>query len=450
MSILAKANAFWRDFKAAQRGTTAVIFGVMVIPLIAMTGGVVDYGRAVKTKSQLATALDAAVLAAMKEYSLDKSSDYKKIIVDFVHKNLSEADKTYQGLELDITVPDIIDGSELTATVATNVSTHFLRLVGFAQFGVSVHAAATVGGKDLEVVLVLDNTGSMEGSKIEALKSASNNLLDILINDSGENRVKVALVPFAEYVNIGIDKRGEAGLDIPDDYAHPVSGQEYKWLGCMGSRKHDLNVTDADYGTAIPGIMMVDTGTGDDTDPVHEGWRCPSAPIVELTEYKSDILTGINDMAAGGWTYIPGGLAWGWRVLSNEAPFTSGVPDSELGVQKVIVLMTDGENTRAPAQWTSDATVNHDGEVWGHSKHIDDGAAADANLLTSELCENIKAKEIAIFTIAFEVGDGSEVETLMKDCAGNGGQFFDADNASELAEAFKQIGLSLLNMRLSQ
>ncbi|MCP4936935.1 MAG: pilus assembly protein [bacterium] len=418
----------------------------MVVPLLAFSGGVVDYGRAVKTKSQLTAALDGAILAAMKEYSLDVSTDYKQVIRDFINKNLEENGKSYHGLALSIDVSDIGDNGEMKARVETSVKTNFLSFVGFNQFDINVGAAVLVGGKDLEVVLVLDNTGSMGGSKIAALRNSAADLVDILMPDGGgDDQVKVALVPFAEYVNIGLGKRNESGLEIPADYTHPVSGDDYKWYGCMGSRKDPLNVKDVGYGNKVPGIMMVSSGSGDSAS-----WRCPEAPIVELTDNKALITTGIADMDASGWTYIPGGLAWGWRVLSDTAPFTSGVPDSEEDTTKVIVLMTDGENTRAPEKWTTGATVNHIGKVRGHSIQNTEGAAAISDPLTAELCKNIKDKEIVIFTIAFEIPDGSPVKTLMKNCAGNGGLFFDVDDSTQLENAFKQIGLSLLNIRLSQ
>ncbi len=445
MSRFEKALRFWQRFQRAQRGTTAIIFGITIIPLLAISGGVVDYGRAVKTKSQLTMALDGAILAALKEYSLDTSTDYKNVITEFVHKNLNEADKSYHGIELAFSLPDISGEGELKASVSTSVSTHFLGLVGFNQFDINVTAAAVVGGKDLEVVLVLDNTGSMNGSKISTLRNSATDLMDILLPDSGgDDRVKVALVPFAEYVNIGMDKRNEPGLEIPSDFT-ASSGTPYKWYGCMGSRKHDLNVLDEGYSTRIPGVMMVTSGWGDNAK-----WRCPGTPVVELTGNKSSIITGIDNMTASGWTYIPSGLAWGWRVLSNQAPFTTGAPDSDPDTQKVIVLMTDGENTRAPEKWDNDSTANNSVEVWGHSIQVNEGAAAPANALTAELCNNIQAKGIIIFTIAFEVADGSDVENLMRNCAGNGGQFYDADDSTQLEDAFKQIGLSLLNLRLSQ
>ena len=50
---------------------------------------------------------------------------------------------------------------------------------------------------------------------------------------------------------------------------------------------------------------------------------------------------------SGGGTNQAEGLAWGWRVLSPTAPFTEGVAfnGARDNVRKVIVLMSDGENT---------------------------------------------------------------------------------------------------------
>ncbi len=449
MSIIQKSRRFLTRFSTAQRGTTAILFGIMVIPLLALSGAVVDYGRMVKTKSQLATTLDGAVLAAMKEYALDNTVDYKVVIEEFVKKNLAQEDKSYHGLALTVTVPDITESGEMKAMVATDVATNFLSLIGFNVFNVSVMSAAMAGGKNLEVALVLDNTGSMRGTKIDALKSSSTNLINILMPDSGNSNVKIALVPFAEYVNIGMDMRAESGLDVPDDYMS--GGIEFKWYGCMGSRGLALSAMDADYSTPVPGVMMFDQfDISYNTAAPFESGRCPSAAIIDLTDDKATITSGIDDMTAKGWTYIPTGLSWGWRVLSNEAPFTSGVAYDDPDVIKAIVLMTDGENTRARQKWTNVASANNSGEVWGHSWHVEDGAEAQANPLMAQTCNNIKAKNIMVFTIAFDVASGSTVENLLKACAGNGGKFFDASNEEQLNEAFKQIGLSLLNLRLSR
>ena len=77
--------------------------------------------------------------------------------------------------------------------------------------------------------------------------------------------------------------------------------------------------------------------------------------MVPLTYDRSKVETGINAMTARGPTVIPEGLAWGWRVLSPTEPFTKVEagptqaastisPYNDARWQKIMVLMTDGEN----------------------------------------------------------------------------------------------------------
>lgn len=497
MSILNRSHLFVRRFGQAQRGTTAMIFGLTIIPLLALAGGAVDYGFAIKTKSQLASTLDSAVLGAMLQYTLDDSTDYKKVVNDYVKKNLTEAQKSYLGEAVVVTVPDIGSDGELRAELSTTVTTNFLSFIGFGQFNIKVHSGAKVGGSKVEVMMVLDNTASMAGSKLDDLKSAAQSLVNTVAPNGDDPNVKFGLVPFADYVNIGMDNRNEPGLDIPADYdytpsgtwsswscpnpsvnehcsqqtppgpcyndgnvvpcqsqnvctcdvpkvetQHPYSQQHWAWHGCMASRPHDLNVKDEDLNTLIPGVMM--------------DWNmCGAiAPVTRLTSTLQTINDGIDAMKSERETYIPSGLIWGWRLLSNEAPFNDGAPYTDQAVSKILVLMTDGKNTKAMRKWEPSwnwgVAKHHTAEIWGHDRSWSN-PEVQANQYTAELCTNIKQKGIIVYTIGFQIPAGSQIETLMKDCAGNkDGKYYDAANGTELAEAFEEIGKSLLNLRLSQ
>jgi hypothetical protein len=148
-------------------------------------------------------------------------------------------------------------------------------------------------------------------------------------------------------------------------------------------------------------------------------------------------------MFATGDTYIPVGLVWGWRTLSNRAPFTESAEDATISngkVRKILVLMTDGENRRAPRYPEGD--------------HIEVGVAAEerANQLTKDVCDNIKAdteSKIEIFTIAFEV-TSEPIKDILRYCATPGGAFFDAVDYSKLAEAFGDIGKSIATARITK
>jgi Flp pilus assembly protein TadG len=490
MQVAGGAMSFVRRYLKAQQGAAIFLFALIILPLMAAVGGLVDYGLAMRARSQLAATIDAAVLAAQLQRSQDDEADFQQIIRDYLAKNLTETSKDY-GLT-DVNVGEIVvsEEGELSAHISAKIAMHFLRLIGIDEIEVGVNAAAKVGGSSVEVVLALDNTGSMAGAKIAALKSAAKDLVQALMIKPHDPKVKFALVPFADEVNVGMENRNEPGLDIPNDYSFTPSGSNcwdtypnstqsctsstesstcwddgqsyscdqtqwtctgelgdpvqqcgsywtlnYQWHGCMGSRAPDLTVTDDDYATqGVPGVMST--------------WNnCHVAPLTRLTTDKGDIISSIEAMNASGFTYIPAGLAWGWRVLSPQAPFSDAAAYDKKGVRKVLVLMTDGANTHSAIKVADHSTMHH------ASSDIYYQIGADtetANTITSATCDNIKAAGIMLYTISFDVASDPGIQTLLHSCAGNGGQFYNADNASQLADAFRHIGLSLLNLRLSR
>lgn len=480
-------------FSRSTKGATAVVFSFLAIPFIAISAGVADYGIALRVKAELTQTLDAAMLAATQAYALDNTADVSKIVNDFVEQNYTDSGKILLSSSLVVNDPVVSENGEISARLDVKVPSKFLTLVGYNEFDFSISSSAIVGGRSLEIALVLDNTWSMNGAKIASLKSSAQNLVDQLMTDDSSN-VKMALVPFADYVNIGTDNRNEPGLDIPSSYTVSESWEDtrstvrrceyrevhyscvkdgipstctrserydcrdvpnenqgkvynwettYDWYGCMASRPHDLNVRDEDYATGVPGLM--------------QSWDsiCRHiSPVTRLTTDKDAITSALEDMKADNedrLTYIPTGLAWGWRLISDIAPFADGVSYDDEAVTKVIVLMTDGDNTLQMQKRNNAATRDNAGEVWMHDKDKAHGADISVtNGFTSQLCSNIKARGIVIHTIAFDVEEGSPIETLMRNCAGNGGKYFDADDSAELAIAFKQIAVALLNLRLSR
>jgi len=77
---------------------------------------------------------------------------------------------------------------------------------------------------------------------------------------------------------------------------------------------------------------------------------CTTKPITPLTDVTktaglNGIKAAIDAMGPLGGTNVPEGIAWGWRVVSGSEPFTEGRPDHERGNDKVVIVLTDGENT---------------------------------------------------------------------------------------------------------
>jgi hypothetical protein len=167
--------------------------------------------------------------------------------------------------------------------------------------------------------------------------------------------------------------------------------------------------------------------------------------LTSLKDDKSKIKQVIDSLSANGTTYIPAGLIWGWRVLSHEEPFSQGADDDEVNrwnVRKVIVLMTDGENTVSPYLKNDDSYRNHTDYDTGY-----------ANDITLEVCDNIKETNpvtgqpnAEIVTITFNV-NSSTVKNLLKKCATLGS--YDV-KSGQLVSIFEQVAKQLTELHLSR
>jgi Flp pilus assembly protein TadG len=422
-----------RQFEKDQRGAVLILVTLFMIPLLATVAVAVDFGRTILVKKKLADAIDAAALAVAVQPNITQAKANAKASA-YIKAHYPDLDiGSYKDIK--VSLGETTVGITATGSLATT----FLKIAGYSTLDVAVKTEVVRLQNKLEVVMVLDNTGSMcePCSKLKSLKTSATDLVNTVMTDQSGEMVKIGLVPFAEMVNIGTGNRSEQGLDIPQDYM--VGGKYYKWYGCMASRGNGLNLVDEDYHVGVPGDMAKNDN------------KCQHKAIMRLTTNKDDITKNIDEMTALNGTYIPSGLMWGWRLLSDQAPFPDGASFDDESVHKAIVLMTDGANTMWREKVNDDRTVNHANEIWLHTGWLGNHySPPDTNDDTEDLCENIKAQGIILHTIAFDVEDGSAIETLMRDCAGNGGNFYDADDSSELAAAFEAISKSLLNLRFSK
>ncbi|MDQ7078571.1 MAG: VWA domain-containing protein [Robiginitomaculum sp.] len=156
-----------------------------------------------------------------------------------------------------------------------------------------------------------------------------------------------------------------------------------------------------------------------------------------LTNDKSALNNKVSEMKPVGWTYVPEGLAWGWRVLSSPVPYDQGASYADQDWKKVLVLMTDGENT---VKWSWD-------KGWPKAKTNTTKTSGDQK--TKTLCRNIKDEGITIYTVAFQV-NSSSTRNMLEDCASSTDHYFDAQNNSALEAAFAKIAGDINNLRLSK
>jgi len=198
--------------------------------------------------------------------------------------------------------------------------------------------------------------------------------------------------------------------------------------------------------------------------PYGPNMGCTTKPIAPLTADRQTAIDAINAMQHGGYTNVQEGLAWGWRALSSGAPFTEGRPYSAIENDKYIVILTDGNNTY-PDQSTLNDTEYYS---WGYGKNdrVDGGVdswlgdveAMDAHTATT--CANLKEIQdadneaaIRVFTIAYDVPDGSSVKTLLYNCASvnkKGERYYYDVSGDAIADAMAAIGSEISNLRIAK
>jgi hypothetical protein len=144
-------------------------------------------------------------------------------------------------------------GSTVTMTASGEIKSQFMQIAGFPTLDFSVGSTSTWGNSLLRIALVLDNTGSMAGTKISNLKTASKNLVDKLGALAKTPRdVMLSVIPFASAVNVGTDKASAAWLrwDLWDPRSDDSSGNSY----CSSGRSSWYTMAMC-KGTATPGAI---------------------------------------------------------------------------------------------------------------------------------------------------------------------------------------------------
>ncbi len=386
----------------------AVMLGLAMVPLGLGAGAAVDFARALQVRTILQGAADAAAIAG--GTSRDKSdAALQQIVEQYLEINGAKDALQYVG-EIK---QELNEGKgTLTVSIDGTIPSSFMRLAGFSDMDIGASSEVNVGSQALELALVLDNTGSMSGTKIINLRSAATNLVNIIQSESSSYAdVKMAVVPFAEYVNIGPFRGGEAWVD--KSY---LGGQPFS--GCVGSRRDPQDQQVGAIGGGYPGLS---------------GVRC-NVELLPLTTNLDAVKSRIASMVAVGATYVPTGLMWGWNVLDSQVPFAEGRTAADMkriNGRKAIVLMTDGENTISPTYPT------HDGRD-----------VATSNTSLEEMCSKVKMEGIQIFTVSFMVPTDT-IKDILIGCASAPSQYFDADNSTELNAAFTQIARELAAIRLT-
>lgn len=476
-SLLQSCKRYWRT----TTGTIAIMFAFMAPIIVGSAGFALDYAQAYLVQQRLIQALDAAALAGAS--SSTNAAEIESKIKQFFEINYPEE---AFGFTFE---PEVqIVGDKVYVTGRAFHSTTFLRVMGITEINLETQTVVNREVRGIEVALVLDVTGSMQGAAIQSLRDATNTFIDTIFARVSDPRfLKIGLVPYSVTINVGsiapqiVDKPYVPGRpNVKYDPSKPRT----EWAGCVMAREtpHDIydssifdggkwkaywwehttgdtirNFWDPAQGgtTTIP---YVNNPSGNDmNNHANPNLGCPlTDPILPLTSNK----TLLKERAAAlrpwhrGGTLGNLGMTWGWHVLSDQEPFTEGAPYDSFLWRKAVVMMTDGENQlfRKP-----NIKKQSDYSSYGY---IDDNVLGTKNTGVGrdivnerfvQTCEAMKELGITIHTVVFGTAIlNRPTEEYYKQCASSPNHHHRAASGSDLVKVYEDIARELSNLHISQ
>lgn len=417
-----------QDFAQDTRGAIAILFALLIIPIVVLLGLAVDGLRALNAAETAHNALDASALAAARAMASDNLDDsqVERVAHDYFKANVDGTGKlpyaSFNGFQVET---DRNQGT-VTVTVDTQVPTTFGQLAHVDNLTMRRSATASMGANRIELGLMLDVTGSMNRrGKLSALKDATEDLIDALVPENNTDQVRIGLAPYSASVNAG-------------RFARVISDDESR-DGCVVNREGSAIDSDTVPGrnTYFRSIQQANEDLRRDRgDTGYDFYECPDAEVLPLTGDRELLRATVNSYRADGRTAGHLGIAWAWYLVSPQwSSIWGGRPAEPYGADKVIkavVLMTDGEFNAAYAG----------SESWG-------AAERESYDRTENLCNNIKREDVLVFSIAFDLRAAS-AERALADCATTEDMFCRAEDEDDLRRCYKDIAYRLSQLRITK
>ncbi|HEY3949981.1 pilus assembly protein TadG-related protein [Phenylobacterium sp.] len=446
--------------------TFAITFAV----LAPMSLGIFDVFTMTQQQGRLQDALDAAALYAARS-TATTTPDINTIGNKALVANL----QLIPGATLQSSSFTLVStpGGDTKVTGTAQVSLPAYAPTEFTHAPISVNTEVTRPGNNLEVSLVLDNTGSMAGTPMTSLQSAANQLIDLVVSDQQSPYYsKMAIVPYSNAVNAGTYVNTVRGTPTtaPSPIASPCIDQvgctKIKFTPYSGSTHPTYNVSNC-VSERIGIHAFDDTAYSAASGAV--GWvyppsdgsnNCISAAIQPLTSNKTTLHNEIGTLTAAGSTAGAIGVEWGWYMISPSwGPlWPSGSQPAAYGTDKLIkamILMTDGAfNTTYCKGVVSGPTSATDGTSGATTTHAACASPnGDSFTQAQTLCTNMKAapNNIVIYTVAFLHGGADpQAQAILANCATDAAHAYVPSTGASLTSAFQSIAADLNKLRISK
>ena len=405
------ANTFKRYAKA-ESGTTAILFAVSVIPMLAAAGAAIDYVSFYNTRNHIQAALDTGSMAGATA-SGASTAQRIQIATDAFNANMKPSELANSTIKVNFTPK----AKTVEGTASMEMPTTLMSLVGIDVMDVGAHSEVSIpADKKAEIAFVLDYSGSMNevaGAQVKyvAMRDAVTKLVDNL-TASNASKLKFALVPFSDQVL----------TDIPQPFVYGQTGVG-TWTGCTLDNPSPYNLTDVppSSGNASKWNQPTPRWLWKSACP---GYASRNLKLRPLSNDFSGLKSQIASMTPYANTHIALGVQFGYQALSPNGIYNSSgtvAKYNDSNTIKYLVLLTDGMQTEA---------------AFGPGG-VRDVAQGETNLVA--LCNNAKADGIQILTMAVGITDAATSARLQNCSSDPAKNFYVINTADDMAQAFSTI-----------
>ncbi len=516
MGLLGKFSRRLRAFGHREDGAIAVQFAFLALPVAVLAFGMVDVNRASVAKKDLQDALDAATLLAGRSSAVTDADLQAIGEAALAGQLSGMGDATLISSSFTVSGSNITSSAKvkLTPIVANlwlnkdmevGAASQIVRTVNKLEIAMVLDTTGSMAGNKL-TNLKAAATDFVNQLSAAAARSTEVNPVKIgIVPFSNAVRLGSGNTELNPYKTaVWMDAAGNAtaskeifwqgnnstgSLGAVANRFTLLSNMNQSWGGCIESRAAPYDVQETAPGPSVPATLFTPYFWPDEADndgnalnnylddEESSSWPnnrrlgntgkydsapnsssrgpnrgCDMQPLMRLTTNWTALKDRIDDFNAAGETHIPLGMMWGWHLLSPNTPFADGVPYSTPKTTKVVVLMTDGDNTYADKSSRMRSNYDGYGFIWqnrtGTTSNSESTRTTAIDNRLALLCTNMKAAGIVIYTVRVEVTTGSS--TLLSNCATTPDKFYDVQSASNLTAVFSAIAGSIENLRITQ
>jgi len=462
-----------RRFNTDENGSITAFTIVAFLLMVVSAGMAVDFMRHETHRVELQDALDRGVLAAA---SITQTKPADATIRSYM-KSSNFVDQNYVLSVQEVNTPQVNPYyRKITATASFDMRTFFLKIIGINTLSVVAKGGAEEKQMDIEISLVLDistsmsieNTGGTSEKRIELLRRSASQFVDLLVTPRNAGHLTMSVVPFAGQVNPGAAARNYLRSSAVHNYSNCVDFGTYDFLdGTLPSQSslNQMQYFQYSYDFYSSGDTFRDWG-----------W-CPidAGEVVYHSDNATVLKNRVENLRTHEATGTQIGMKWGLALLDptsrdmNATLVAAGdmsstyedrpVAYSTARTMKTLVIMSDGNTTvqkrlnasayntaSERADWATNLPSDISGG-WGNFYTSTTSATARQQFL--DLCTAAKTNGVIIFTIGFDIADGSDAQTDMAACASSASHFYDVDGL-ELIEAFDSIAATIQKLKLVQ